>query len=816
MKKTSFLAAIALAIALPSNAQTLKAKVAESDSITPCVAATYKIYNAADTSKFVVAAITDEKGDIYAKLPKFGKYMLKVEYFGMQPQKRFFGVDKTNPEVDLGVMVLKSSVEALKEVTIMGYKKVVENDGEKVTYNLEEDPQSKGSTLLEMLRKVPMVTVDGDDNIQVNGESNFKIYVNGKPDPMLSKNAKELLKAMPASAIKKIEVMTDPGAKFDAEGSGGILNFVTQTKQALDGYLMNLSASLNNNYGSLSGYFRTKIDKVTADINASYTNSLKGNEQNGLVRSIFDEGSNSDISSQIEELQIKNKFKMPNVGMNFSWEPDTLNLLTAGLSFSCGKFVTDGNSVNMAMTRLNPDQQAWSYNRELEFDVSMTGVNANFSYQRNLGKEGHHIVASYLFNFDDQDARIENHYGDFVNYSLANVFLGQKMISYDRQHTVQVDYSNPFAKGHLMETGVKGQFGRNSGKSNNTYIPYTTPETLMEGDYIDMSQYKDIMAIYASYTGTVGKLKMKGGLRYEYTRMGIHFKKGGGDDISSTLNDLVPNVSLTYNMRQAENIRLFYRMRISRPSIDQLSPFSVEVLTPTIQQGNPDLKSEQYHYVGITYSNYAGALYGNITAQYSQINNSIYSVNRVIDGKVISRPENLGQDRTIWFTGYLGWKIIPGMNLGVNASTQYDSFKASEFGIYNHGWSANFSANWDYSIKAGFRFSTNFYAGTRRIDVMGTRSGYKGMSLSVSKSFINKSLDVTLFGSNILWPNIVFDSVEKFEGGQTYLHAQSPQWRVGVSVSYRLGTLSKSVKKTGANLESDNASEGKGGKGGLF
>lgn len=816
MKKTSFLAAIALAIALPSNAQTFKAKVAESDSITPCVAATYKIYNAADTSKFVVAAITDEKGDIYAKLPKFGKYMLKVEYFGMQPQKRFFGVDKTNPEVDLGVMVLKSSVEALKEVTIMGYKKVVESDGEKVTYNLEEDPQSKGSTLLEMLRKVPMVTVDGDDNIQVNGESNFKIYVNGKPDPMLSKNAKELLKAMPASAIKKIEVMTDPGAKFDAEGGGGILNFVTHTKKALDGYLMNLSASFNNNYGSLSGYFRTKINNVTADINASYLDLYGGQKQNGVIESVFDEGTNSAISSQSEDLQIKNKGKSPNIGMNFSWEPDTLNLLTAGLSFSYAKFNLSWNSVNVAMQRISPDQQAWSYNRRLDVNQGMTGFNANLSYQRNLGKNGHHIVASYLFNFDNEDIRLRNYYEDFVNYSSANIFLGQKKISYDRKHTVQVDYSNPFAKGHLMETGVKGQFGRNSGKSNNTYIPYTTPETLMEGDYLDMSQYKDIMAIYASYTGTVGKFNMKGGLRYEYTRMGIHFKKGGGDDISSTLNDLVPNVSLTYNVRQAENIRLFYRMRISRPSIDQLSPFSVEVLTSTIQQGNPDLKSEHYHYVGITYSNYAGAIYGNITAEYSQINNSIYSVNRVIDGKVISRPENLGQDRSVRFSGYLGWKIIPGMNLGINASTRYDTYKALEFGINNHGWTANFSANWDYAIKAGFRFSTNFYAGTRRVDVMGTISGYKGMSLSVNKSFINKSLDVTIFGSNILWPNRVYNGIDKFEGGQTSQHATAPQWRVGVSVSYRLGTLGKSVKKTGANLESDNASEGKGGKGGLF
>lgn len=128
------------------------------------------------------------------------------------------------------------SVKELDEVVVMARRELIKSDGAKLTYDVEHDPSAGTNTVMEMLRKVPMVSVDGEDNIKVKGQSNFKIYVNGKPDPMLSGDPKAVLKAMPASSIKRIEVITDPGAKYEAEGTGGILNIITTTKQSLEGY----------------------------------------------------------------------------------------------------------------------------------------------------------------------------------------------------------------------------------------------------------------------------------------------------------------------------------------------------------------------------------------------------------------------------------------------------------------------------------------------------------------------------------------------------------------------------------------------------
>lgn len=133
----------------------------------------------------------------------------------------------------------------LEGFVIVQQKKLVESDGAKLTYNVTEDPESGSSNILEILRKVPGVTVDAEDNVKVNGQSSFKILMNNREDPMLKGDLKTVLKSIPASSIKKIEVISEPGAKYEAEGVGGILNIVTDRKQNLSGFMTQLSGWVN-------------------------------------------------------------------------------------------------------------------------------------------------------------------------------------------------------------------------------------------------------------------------------------------------------------------------------------------------------------------------------------------------------------------------------------------------------------------------------------------------------------------------------------------------------------------------------------------
>ena len=158
----------------------------------------------------------------------------------------------------------------LQGVEIVKQKALVKSDIDKITYNIEDDPDSKSNSTLEMLRKVPMVTVDGEDKIQVNGSSSFKIYVNSKPNQMMSNNPSEVLKSMPASSIKRIEVITNPGPKYDAEGVGGILNIITHSK-SIEGYTATFNANAGNQGLGGGVYATVKSGKLTVSANMDYS-----------------------------------------------------------------------------------------------------------------------------------------------------------------------------------------------------------------------------------------------------------------------------------------------------------------------------------------------------------------------------------------------------------------------------------------------------------------------------------------------------------------------------------------------------------------
>ena len=160
-------------------------------------------------------------------------------------------------------MYITDASNELGQVEIVAQKPLVKADIDKIEYNVQDDPDSKSNSVLEMLRKVPLVTVDGEDNIKVNGSSSFKVYVNGKPNNMMSNNPTEVLKSMPANSIKHIEVITNPSAKYDAEGVGGILNIVT-VGGGLEGYTATFSGNVSNR-GAGGGVFGTiKSGKLTS------------------------------------------------------------------------------------------------------------------------------------------------------------------------------------------------------------------------------------------------------------------------------------------------------------------------------------------------------------------------------------------------------------------------------------------------------------------------------------------------------------------------------------------------------------------------
>lgn len=714
-----------------------------------------------------------------------------------------------------------ATYDMLDEVVVSARKPLLQSNGEKLTYNVDEDPASSSSSLLDMLRKVPQVTVDGQDNIQVNGQSNFKIYVNGKEDPMLSSDPGRILKAMPASSVARIEVINEPGAKYDAEGTAGILNFVTIRRQSSDGYAGSVEVGVGVPDIQAGANIRAKYGKVTGSVHLEYGN-------NRMLPEIQDNYYTTDYlltgTKLTGERNQKFAYDYYGGGLDLSWEPDTLNLFT--VNFSMNYMHADVNRFDEQQSMYAPDGALlWSSTSKGSGFLENLNLTAGASYQHTFGRLGHNLIASYLYSRGNRRLSLLRH-NDGPAEAVVADFSDLLSDNRTNEHTAQLDYALPIdGQRHLVEAGLKGVFRRNRGLGHNNYG--TDQDHITSSALTDMTQEQDIAAAYASYTGTYGKTGVKAGLRYEHTRMGINFRQGDAPDFATRLNDVVPNAAVYYSFSPAHSLRLSYQMRILRPNIYQVNPQKITMTPFQVQMGNPDLESERSNKITLTYSNFGRKIGGNVSMEYSQINNAISDYLYSVGDVVYYTYGNLGRNRSATLSGFLNYNISNKMRLTLNGRVQYTDLNApnprrdattdAPARLCVSGWTGNFGANFDYTMPWQLRL--NAYGGKDWGDIRlsSTTSGWYYYGLSLSRSFLkNDALRITANAMGFLQDRRRFHSHSFSELIDTRDTYSSRSWRVSLSVSWNFGNLTQQVKKTNARISNDDATQtgGSGGGGG--
>ena len=767
----------------------------------PCPGASYKIFNNIDTIYPIAFNVTDIDGKFDQKISNIGDYILQIDYVGLKKRDIKFQITELKPNINLGDIYLTQDGETLSELVVTARKKLVQSDGATLTYNVEEDPEAGINSTIEMLRKVPMVTVDAEDNIKINGDSNFKILINGKEDPMLSGDVKTILKSMPAATIKKIEVITEPGAKYDAEGTGGILNIVTTGKQSLDGYLANVSARVSNSNFGGSFYGRGKINKVTASANVNYSNSIdQGYTITG--NTILENLTEDTNRYQISDSRMKNKFNYTGANLNISWEPDTLNLITIqGNVGKTGFGQISHENVSMKNMEMLP---VWELKRDNNSDYKNLWAGANASFQHTFHKIGHFLVASYIFGYGNSNSDQTTFTFNNNGYTDDYPWRLQKSMGHDYRHTFQLDYVNPLSAKSTIEAGLKGNWRKNSNTNSPFYGNSESDMALDETERIEVSQFQDILAAYVSFTGNFGKWNTRAGIRYEYTRMGLDYKIGDYQDFTSTLNDIVPNLALSYKIKDAANLRLAYQMRIARPEISQLNPYKNTMEINKVSYGNPNLESEKSNSISLTYSNYGGRLGGSLGISYDRVDNMITDYSFIEDNILNSTFANIGHRQVFSGNLNLQWSVISMFNVGVFVSGRYTDLKADspELQAKNHGWTGNFNLNADYTFPFKLRLSAYGGGGTGWINLQGKGGGYSYYGLSLSRSFLkNDMMTITASGSNFITPYRSFSNTSQSETFYSRSEYRFRQWSVNLGISFKFGSLKTDVKRTGAEIE---------------
>lgn len=708
---------------------------------------------------------------------------------------------------------VSSLYDELDELVVAVKKEVVKSDGAKLTYDLEQDDSSKGQSVLDALRKVPMVTVDGQDHIYIQGNENFRIYVNGKEDPMLTANASKVLKAMPSESVSKIEVITEPGAKYDAEGTGGILNLITERKQRKDGYAGSVSASFSSQDTGLSLYGRMKYDKVTADASINYANNSFQKQTQYNTQETINQAS-EDAYRQVNDMDQSFTFNYLGANLNLSWEPSDRDLFSIGgnindIDAKIARLDVAGNIFNRSGELMSSTFQ------KIRGTMKNLGVSGNGSYRRLLNDNGHSLTLAYRFNYGRNPWDMD--YENSVLYGNSAIIPVQKnvQVTYQREHTATIDYVNPLSDGkHTIEAGAKGIFRRNSATTRQ-WGGISVPEMDITEEGVT-DQIQDVYALYGTYTGRFDKISVTGGVRYEHTYMGLDFPDRSSENFRRNLDDVVPNASVTYMFGPATNLRLAYQMRISRPSINQLNPTPFKLAEMYGRVGNPDLESERYNSLSLSYSNYGRMLGGNVSLRYRQSNNTIENYSFFDQGTWYDTYGNFGKNRQGELSGFLNWNITRNMSLSINGSVNYTNIKSGSGEYSNHGWNGSYGANFNYTGPWKIKYSAYGGQSTGMVQLMGSWSGWYYYGVGISKNLLkDESLTLAINASNFLtkythWKSRNY-TAEQFSTSR----GRNRAWNVGISISWNFGHLQDQVKKTDANLDNDDTKNSGGKSGGI-
>lgn len=747
------------------------------------------------------------KGEFELNLNKTGDYRISFESVGMGKHTRTITIAPEQKTLSLGKINLATANKNLAEVTVLALKPLVKVELDKITYDMKSDPEALSSNTLDMLRKVPLVTVDGDDKIQLKGSSNFKIYMNGKASGMTTNNPSQVLKSIPASSIKSIEVITEPGAKYDAEGLGGIINIVTD--HSLNGLTGTVRAGADTKGGYNGGlYLSTKIGKFGLTTNLNYNSQHYANQLFVSEKENF----NSLTSKYIlQDANSDSRYKFYYGNIEASYEFDSLNLV----SFTMGGYAGGGTSNDHGNTyMLNANRDTLSaFSQYTRGTDGWGGIDMSLDYQRSFKKPEQLLTLSYKLSRTPNN---NDNYSDLTgvkNYRSYNqhILFNAK----GDEHTFQADYTEPFNKMHVIEMGAKYILRLNN--SVNTYLLQNdstlqwepTPNIPLN----NLNQTQNILGAYGSYTLKLKKLSLKAGLRYEQTGSTIQLTD---TNFHVNFHNWVPSVSVSYKFTETTNLRLSYNQRISRPGIWYLNPFVDNSNPFSIQQGNPDLIPEVDHSFSLNYSYITPKLNINTSLFTSFTNNSIERISKSLNDSVVYNTfKNIGLNQSAGLSLYGNWQPTKSIRINLNSNFGYTSMTTNDnSGLNNKGTNFSVSGGGQFTLPGEIKLSMNGGYYSPRIMLQGQRSGFYYYGLSLNRDFLKKKLNISMNARNPF-----SESTNYTSNSQTadYRLNNSTTYAVrsfGLSVTYRFGELKSQIKKVERTITNDDVKGGGGQSGG--
>lgn len=814
MKQTYLLAlclllsSFAFAQAPPAAMGSIKGTVTDSVTSAPVGYVTI-VLSLPDKHEPVKTTFTKDNGSFELQNLPLGKYKLILSFVGYKPLSLDVPeLSAQNPAANVGSLQLVSTAKQLQEVQVTTEQMLITQDVDKIGYNVAVDPEAKTMTALDMMRKVPMLSLDTEENIKLNGSSSYRVLVNGKNSTLFANNPKDVLRSMPASNIKRIEVITDPPAKYDAEGVGGIINIITvdAPQNGYNGSVSGGAGSNNNGYGSLN--LTAKQGKLGFSGYAgsnywpspnSYSNYKRIDPATGTL---LQQGNQESISRHTY------------AAGELSYELDTLNLITAKYSYN----KSNGNSEALQqVTETSPDGTLRrSFKRNSDQEYAWGSKEIGLDYQHTFKRNKNQLLTlSYKIgdNINESDTDLS-----FTNTVGYNGTPGTKTFNEGKsvEQTYQADYVHPIKK-HTLEVGLKSI--RRDNSSDYFYRDFD-PETNIYTEVPELSNTfdynQDINSAYASASFRFEKWGLRMGTRLEQTIVDATFKNVDNMPKQNYTN-LIPSVSLNRTFKNMSSLKLSYTQRIERPSLWYLNPYVDRQNEKSISFGNPRLRAATSHVFTMGHSFFKGGNSLNSTLTHAFTNNAIqrYTLFNPTDSVTISSYDNIGKNATTTLSLNGNATLLKNLSINLNGSLSYSQLSGQVEGrdLENTGFSGFMYSYITYKFEKNWRASTNIGYYGPRVLLQGKSNSQVWNGFSVSKTFLKD--DKASINLSVQTPFTKYRTYSSSTTSANFDEESDYRYlsrRITVGFSYKFGKLKEDIKRTKRGIKNDDLKSG--GEGG--
>ncbi len=557
-------------------------------------------------------AITDKNGKFSLDVLQ-GIYILKISFIGYKNYTDTINITKN---IDLETIKLQIDDTQLGEVVVEGQKQIIKDELDKIVYSVENDKNAEGKTVWEIMRKVPFVSISPNEKLEINGNSNITIFIDGRFSAITS-NLARFLQTLPTNTIKSIEVITNPSARYDAEGTAGVINIITK-KELLKGLEGSIYAGLGNRVSSIGTNLLYGTKKILW-VGSASIGTDNFDSRNDITR--LNKLSNTTL---MQNSKTQNSSYEHNYSLGFDYKLNDKNTIVINTSASFGNTNTATQANSQTNNSVVIFQDILQKNNTVNYDLQ--GV-----YEKIFAKVRQKLTVMGRTNYADNANIYTNRRtlaNDFTTYLLNNP-------TKRRETTAQIDYVQPISKKITIETGTKAIF--RSFDINNTRTYAETPN-----EKPVVAQLNFLQNIYSFYLSTRYKLSDKfliqSGLRIENT-------DNSAQEYSQNYTNIVPNISIGYKLKD-NSFKVGYSQRLSRPSINIINPFRIDADTNYVSIGNKNIQPEISHNLDFTYSRFADkwSITSRVAANF--INGLIGRYNNVdANGKMTVQAANIGQQK---------------------------------------------------------------------------------------------------------------------------------------------------------------------------